>query len=118
MRGTVVTTVPGVTRVVAPVKLGYKKGGEARLLDLVPGDELVTLYPMGEAYDRFWYRGEVYSDQIDLPENAFGDPPFSKRLKVISRPVYAWWAEVRLTSGRTGWVIVDGASFDGIDGCE
>lgn len=62
---------------------------------------------MGEACDRFWYRGEVYSDQIDLPEDAFGDPPFSKQLKVISRPVYAWWAEVRLTSGRTGWVVVE-----------
>lgn len=76
--GTVITTVPGLTRVVAPVKLGYKKGEEARLLDLVPGDELVTLYAMGEAYDRFWYRGEVNSDQIHLPEDAFGDPPFSK----------------------------------------
>jgi hypothetical protein len=79
---------------------------------------LVTLYPMGEAYDRFGYRGEVYSDQIDLLEDAFGDPPFNMQLKVISRPVSAWWAEVRLTSGRTGWVVVNGASFDGIGGCE
>jgi len=38
---------------------------------------------MGKACDRFWYSGEVCSDQIDLAKGAFGDPAFSKQLKVI-----------------------------------
>jgi hypothetical protein len=33
---TIIKTVPGLTHVVAPVKLNYKKGEGAGLLDLVP----------------------------------------------------------------------------------
>lgn len=57
LNGVVVTTRPGITRDTRPVKLGYQTNGDAPLLSLLPGDEVLTLHPMGEAYDRFWFRG-------------------------------------------------------------
>jgi hypothetical protein len=115
--GVVVTTRPGVTRVIRAVKLGFQRGGLSPLLSLQPGEELMTLHPMGEAYDRFWYRGAVYADQIDLPEGTFGNAPPIGELEIVSRPVYVWWVHIRTQQGLVGWVPnID--SFDGTDACE
>ncbi|APG04734.1 hypothetical protein BJI69_13060 [Luteibacter rhizovicinus DSM 16549] len=98
-RGIVITSKPGVTRVVQAVSLGYRDGDKTPRLALKPGDALLTLYPMGEAYDRFWHGGEFYDDQIDMPEDSYGKPPFSGVLKVESRPIFVWWVEVSNAQG-------------------
>jgi len=115
-RGLVITSKPGVTRVLRAVTLGYREGGKAPVLALKPGDALVTLYPMGEAYGRFWYGGEFYEDQIDVPEDGFGEPPFSDSLKVESRPIFVWWVQVTNARGAFGW-IANPRGFDGMDSC-
>jgi len=115
-RGIVITTKPGVTRVLQAVTLGYRQGGKKRLLSLKPGDTLITLYPMGEAFDRFWYAGGFYEDQIDMPEHSFGTPPFSDSLKVESRPIFVWWVQVKNAQGLVGWIANPG-DFDGMDRC-
>lgn len=115
-RGIVITTEPGVTRVVRAVTLGYSDGGKEPELSLKPGDALITLYPMGEAYDRFWYKGRLYADQLDMPEDAFGNVPFSGLLKIESRPTFVWWVQVRNEQGTVGW-IANPREFDGMDRC-
>jgi hypothetical protein len=115
-RGIVITSKPGVTRVVQAITLGYRDGDKTPQLALKPGDALITLYPMGEAYDRFWYGGEFYDDQIDMPEDSYGEPPFSGVLKVESRPIFVWWVEVSNAQGVVGWM-ANPRAFDGMDSC-
>jgi hypothetical protein len=116
LRGIVITSKPGVTRVTRHVTLGHRDGGTTPELSLKPGDALITLYPMGEAYERFWYRGQFYADQIDMPEDAFGNIPFSDSLKVESRPTFVWWVLVRNAHSVVGWM-PDPRDFDGMDSC-
>ncbi|WP_146171669.1 hypothetical protein [Luteibacter sp. OK325] len=115
-RGIVITSKPGVTRVIKAVTLGYRDGGTAPELSLKPGDALLTLYPMGEAYDRFWYHGKFYDDEIDMPEDAFGNVSFTGFLKVESRPTFVWWVQVKNAQGVEGW-LANPRGFDGMDSC-
>jgi hypothetical protein len=115
-RGIVITSKPGVTRVFQTITLGYRHGGKKRVLSLKPGDALITLYPMGEAFDRFWYAGGFYEDQVDMPEDSFGTSPFSDSLKVESRPIFVWWVQVTNAQGVVGW-IANPKDFDGMDRC-
>jgi hypothetical protein len=116
LRGVVVVSHPGITVVLKAVKLGYQKDGDAPLLSLKPGDELVTLYPMGEGYIRFSYNGKTYADQIAMTPG-FGDTPFTGVLEVKSQPAATWWVEVRNESGAVGW-IDKAQDFSGADACE
>jgi hypothetical protein len=116
IRGIVVTSHLGVTEVLKPVTLGFQKDGDHALLSLGPGDKLLTLHRMGEGYVKFWYQGKVYSDQIELSPDGFGDLPFAGALKVVSRPVATWWVEIVDGSGKRGWVDQPTA-FAGSDGC-
>ncbi len=115
-RGIVITIKPGVTRVIQAVTLGYRDGGTEPELSLKPGDALLTLYPMGEAYDRFWYHGKFYDDEIDMPEDSFGNASFTGFLKVESRPTFVWWVRVRNARGLEGWM-ANPKGFEGTDSC-
>jgi hypothetical protein len=116
LRGVVITSMPGVARVIKAVTLGYRGDGKAVGLSLKPGDTLITLYPMGEAYDRFWYQGNFYDDEIDMPKDGFGSVSFTGFLKVESRPRYVWWVQVSNAQGIVGW-LANPKLFDGMDSC-
>ena len=64
-----------------------------------------------------WFNGQYYSD-FDL---SFARSPDGSGCakdcsgSYIKRGKSTWWAQVKLASGRTGWVNMTGAPFDGTD---
>ena len=62
--GVVITHRYGVTKVLKQMELGYTKRGDKPVLSLQPGELVYTLHYLGEGSELFWYKGQVYSDQI------------------------------------------------------
>ena len=103
LTGVVITTKYGITKIVQPIQIGYTHDSKSPELSLQPGEVVYTLHYQGEAYDLFWYKGKTYSDQISLPDNAWGTPPNSQALQIITRPEYEWWAIIQDKNGNIGW---------------
>jgi hypothetical protein len=119
LTGVVVTYRYGVTKVLKPIKLGYRVTYPVEndpLLSLQPGELLYTLHYLGEGFDLFWYKGQLYSDQIASREPDPDPPPPELNLQVLSRPRDVWWAKVRLKDGRVGWTN-EPHKFGNIDAC-
>lgn len=95
--GVVVTTKPGVIRILAKMKLGKDSQ-----LDVSPGDTLYTLHYLGEGYELFWFRGKKYSDQI-AGDPTSGPPPRDAEFQIISNPTTIWWVKIRNAKGQVGW---------------
>lgn len=114
--GVVITTQYGVTKILKSMKIGYVPKGQSPELSLNAGDLVYTLHYQGEASDLFWYEGKTYSDQIDVPDDAFGNPPNASTLKVLSRPKYEWWVKLRNSDGKIGWT-KETQNFSGVDAC-
>ena len=98
LTGVVVTTRYGVTKLIAPSKVGYSKSSKTpeAVLDLPSGEVLFTLHYEGEGSYLFWYRGNTYSDDVGDP----GDPP---QFEVVSKPDYVWWVKIKNAKGIVGW---------------
>ena len=108
LTGVVVTNQYGVTRLLKPMTLGYRKNDEKPQLALHAGELLYTLHYEGEGVELFWYKGQTYSDQIS---------PSGDALRVESRPQYDWWVQVKSATGSIGWgKTVD--AFAHMDSCE
>ena len=116
LTGVVITRTYGVTRILRPMKIGYVGKEELPRLAIKPGALVYTLHYEGEGYDKFWFNGSVYSDQISMPDDARRTVPNSENVQVISRPKYEWWAKVRTTDGRVGWTDQTDR-FSNIDAC-
>lgn len=97
INGVVITTRPGVSKVLIKMTLGNKAQ-----VELAPGDLLYTLHYLGEGYDLFWFRGKTYSDQISGDPDPDPPPPGTE-IQIISRPEYVWWVKVRNAKGQVGW---------------
>ena len=71
------------------------------------GATAYLLHPVGEGYWRVWYKGNVA--EIEVDEFPHGTPD------------YQWWAQVKTSSGQTGWVrmgtTTDPLPFDNVDAC-
>ena len=83
---------------------------------LQAGELLYTLHYLGEGFDLFWYKGQVYSDQIASDKPDPDPPPPDLNVQVLSRPHYVWWAKVRHKDGRTGWTN-EPHKFGNVDAC-
>ena len=117
LTGVVITTKYGITKIIKPIQIGYTHDSKSPELSLQPGEVVYTLHYQGEAYDLFWYKGKAYSDQISLPKEAWGTPPNSQALQIISQPKYEWWAIIQDKDGNIGWTKETDA-FAHIDACE
>ena len=117
LTGVVITTKYGITKIIKPVQIGYTSDSKSPELSLQPGEVVYTLHYQGEAYDLFWYKGKAYSDQISIPDDAWGTPPNSQALQILSRPKYEWWAIIQDKDGNIGWTKETDA-FAHIDACE
>ena len=115
--GVVITTQYGITKILKPLRIGYARDGKSPELSLEAGDVVYTLHYSGEASDLFWYQGKTYTDQIDVPEDAFGSPPNASAVQVVSRPKYEWWVKIRDAKNGIGWT-KETKSFSGADACE
>ncbi len=117
LTGVVITTAYGITKISKPLQIGYTADSKTPQLSLKAGDIVYTLHYEGEGNDVFWYKGKTYSDQIAIPDNAWGAPPNSETVKIISRPQTEWWAQVQDKDGNLGWTKETDA-FAHIDACE
>jgi hypothetical protein len=85
--GTVVTYQPGLIRM----------DGNLPDRDLQRGDTVLTYAYRGEGYSAVWFKGKYHS--------LFGGAHCAATYMELGRK--SWWAEVKLISGRTGWVEMD-----------
>lgn len=106
--GVVITYVPGVVRLDRDLpEFGLKRGGR-----------ILTYAYRGEGTSAVWFNGRYYSD-FDLsfargPEDS-GCHGNGCAATYVSQGKKVWWAQVKLKSGRTGWVNMNEATFDGVD---
>lgn len=87
-------------------------------LELKIGDEFPVYSYRGEGTFNFWSKGKFYQDGIDTTTKC-GEPTaeFAPSFCVVSKGEIEWWAQVKTTLGKTGWVWMDRAEFDHFDAC-
>ncbi len=108
LRGVVITFKPGVIRMDRDLPEQNLKRGET----------ILTYTYRGEGFSAAWVKGKYYSD-FDIsfakwPDGqGCGGAHCAATYLDLGKKV--WWAEVRLKSGRNGWVNMDTAHFTGVD---
>ena len=82
------------------------------------GDTVLVYTNLGEGLAKVWFKGRFYSE-FDITFAAWPDRAACGGVKCIAAFTdvgkSAWWAQVKLKSGRIGWVEMDTAGFDGVD---
>jgi hypothetical protein len=103
--GVVITYKPGVVRVNRDFE-EFKRG-----------DRILTYAYHGEGEATAWYKGRLYDAfDISFAADRNGSGCGSEcSATYIDEGQKEWWAHVRLRSGRTAWVWMDHAQFDGVD---
>jgi hypothetical protein len=71
------------------------------------GEPILTYAYRGEGYSAAWFKGRYYQD-FDI--SFLSQHPESE----VDKGRKEWWAEVKLKSGRSGWVNMQTAEFDGV----
>src|SRR6476620_7762862 len=85
MTGVVITTQPGIVRVLKNTKL--------QNTSLKRGDELLLLTNLGEGFSKIWYKGRIFE----------GDPYDDAIYKTVSERTSIWWVKVKNRKGQIGW---------------
>lgn len=85
MTGVVITTQPGIVRVLKNTKL--------QNTSLNRGDELLLLTNLGEGFSKVWYKGRIFE----------GDPYDDTVYKTIRERISIWWVKVKNRRGQIGW---------------
>jgi hypothetical protein len=106
--GVVITYRPGMIRMDRDLpKDGLKRG-----------DTILTYTNRGEGFVAAWLKGVYYSD-FDISFTKWPDGGGCSgtycAATYIDLGKVAWWAQVKLSSGRMGWVDMEKAQFDGMD---
>ena len=83
--GVVITTQPGIVRVLKKITLGKVK--------LNRGDELFLLTYLGEGFSKIWFKGRIFED-APYDESTF---------KLIRQPKSIWWVKIKNRRGQIGW---------------
>lgn len=83
--GVVITTQPGMARVLKKTTLGK--------IRLNRGDELFLLTNLGEGFSKIWYKGRIFEESV------YGESAY----KLIREPKSVWWVKVKNRRGQTGW---------------
>jgi hypothetical protein len=95
--GVVITSIPGIARVLKRIDLGG--------IRLATGDRVYLFTNEGEGYVKAWYKGRFFSAEVLDPE-----------LYAIERhPRSVWWVKVR-SRGKVGWSRQP-ENFGNIDQC-
>lgn len=99
LTGVVITDKPGRLRAKDAIDLGQ----------VVQPGEIVFIYTyFGEGFWKVWFGGG-FVGEVGYP---FTD---TDQFELLEYPVQTWWAEIRDSQGRTGWVREP--DFDGMDAC-
>jgi hypothetical protein len=100
--------VTGVSGVVITFKPGsVRMDRELPEQNLRRGDTVLTYAYRGEGFSAVWFKGRYYSDfDISFAKWPDGSGCGNEHCAAtyVDLGKKAWWAEVKLASGRTGWV--------------
>lgn len=109
-------TVRGITGVVITYRPGVvRMDRDLPALALKRGDLILTYAYRGEGYWAAWWGGKYYPEFdltfAKLPDGTgCGGDHCAATFQDRGRTV--WWAEVKLRSGKTGWLDLRGPEFD------
>ena len=111
--------VTGITGVVVTFRPGtIRMDRDLPEAGLKRGDTVLVYTNLGEGFAKVWFKGRFYPE-FDITFAAWPDHTgcggANCPAAFIDVGKSAWWAQVKLKSGRTGWVEMDKAEFDGID---
>ena len=106
--GVVITFKPGVIRMDRDLpEQGLKRG-----------DMILTYTYRGEGFSAVWANGE-YDGSYDISFTKWPDGQGCGGTHCAATYVdlgkKEWWAQIKLKSGRTGWINMNTAEFDGVD---
>ena len=107
--GVVITTQPGVVKVLKSITLD-----EENPVALKPGDVFYTLHYQGEGYDLFWHKGMLHSDQMEYHNDLPG--AIKDTFQVVREYKYDWWIQIKNSVGKIGWTKETG--YFRMGGCE
>jgi hypothetical protein len=114
--GDEVTGVTGLVITVRPGKIRIDRDLPEQ--GLRSGDTVLVYTNLGEGYAKVWFKGRFYSE-FDITFAAWPDHAACGPAKCTAAFTdvgkSAWWAQLKLRSGRTGWVNMKEADFDGVD---
>jgi hypothetical protein len=106
--GVVITFRPGVIRL----------DRDLPEQNLRRGETILTYTYRGEGFSAVWFKGLYYSE-FDISFARWPDGSGCGGTHCAATYVEmgekVWWAEVKLKSGRSGWVNMNAAVFDGVD---
>ena len=111
--------VTGITGVVITYKPGVvRMDRDLPEQNLKQGDRILTYTYIGEGYAKVWFQGRFYSE-FDLSfvkePDGNGCSGAHCAASLVEPGKQVWWAEIKLESGRNGWVNMEEAQFDGVD---
>jgi hypothetical protein len=108
LTGVVITFRPGVIRMDRDLPEQH----------LTRGDTILTYTYKGEGFAAVWFKGIFYSE-FDISFTKWPDGGGCGGAHCAATYTdlgkITWWAQVRLSSGRMGWVDMGEAEFDGMD---
>lgn len=111
--------VNGITGVVITYRPGrIRMDSDLPESGLKKGDTVLTYAYRGEGFAAAWYNG-TYDSEFDIlfakwPDGSgCGGDHCAATYVDLGKTV--WWAELRLPSGRVGWVDMNASEFDGVD---
>jgi hypothetical protein len=111
--------VTGITGVVITYRAGrIRMDRDFPEQNLKQGDIILTYAYRGEGFAAAWLKGEFHHD-FDIsfakwPDGSgCGNEHCAATYVDLGKNV--WWAEVKLKSGKLGWVNMNDAEFDGLD---
>jgi hypothetical protein len=103
--GVVITFTPGVIRM----------DRDAPEQGLKRGETILTYAFRGEGFSAVWVHGK-YEPEYDISftkwPNGMGCGGAHCAATYVDLGKKAWWVEVKLASGKTGWLNTEGADFD------
>ena len=105
--GVVITLRPGTIR----MERDLPENGLKR------GDIILTYSYRGEGFSAVWFKGRYYPE-FDITFVRTDGKPCTDRscaATYVDMGRKVWWAQVKLPSGRMGWVNMNEAEFDGVD---
>jgi hypothetical protein len=85
MTGVVITTQPGILRVLKDTTL--------RDVSLRRGDKIYLLTNLGEGFSKVWYKGRIFE----------GDPYDESIFETLQERKSIWWVKVKNRRGQIGW---------------
>ena len=107
LTGVVITFRPGTIR----IERDLREDGLKR------GDIILTYSYRGEGFSAVWFKGRYYPE-FDITFVRTDGKPCTDRscaATYVDMGRKVWWAQVKLPSGRMGWVNMNEAEFDGVD---